>query len=341
MMAPKTPSTPLSSSTAPTTEPRPSMSEPANGAAPAAGTGPMLDLDVSGRVLVTENGIEIVSAPEGIRFELLPRDYEAKLIPDDDKFAVENLAKWEHGCFMLRTTAGLVENDHARCTQGRRPYSTFKLANSLIAVDAGVLDGPDAPMTWDKRAVPDEKKYLDAWRKEHTLRSAIKVSSVPHFRTLARTIGEARMKAGLAKLDYGNQDIGGGLDQFWVRGDMRISAEQQLAFVDKLAHGTLAVSAKAQQVVREISTLETKGTRVLHGKTGSGAGSDRTPTASAGGSAADPPSDYLVWQVGWIEDGPTIVAYAAWLEVNGGTFDEARAKRDELLRATLAELNAF
>jgi Fe-S cluster assembly protein SufD len=71
--------------------------EPANGAAPAAGTGPMLDLDVSGRVLVTENGIEIVSAPEGIRFELLPRDYEAKLIPDDDKFAVENLAKWEHG----------------------------------------------------------------------------------------------------------------------------------------------------------------------------------------------------------------------------------------------------
>jgi Fe-S cluster assembly protein SufD len=71
--------------------------EPANGAPPAAGTGPMLDLDVSGRVLVTENGIEIVSAPEGIRFELLPRDYEAKLIPDDDKFAVENLAKWEHG----------------------------------------------------------------------------------------------------------------------------------------------------------------------------------------------------------------------------------------------------
>ena len=71
--------------------------EPANGAPSAAGTGPMLDLDVSGRVLVTENGIEIVSAPEGIRFELLPRDYEAKLIPDDDKFAVENLSKWAHG----------------------------------------------------------------------------------------------------------------------------------------------------------------------------------------------------------------------------------------------------
>jgi Fe-S cluster assembly protein SufD len=69
---------------------------PAAGAA-AAPTGPMLDLDVAARAIVTENGIEIIGAPEGIRFELLAPDYEATLIPDDDKFALENLAKWEHG----------------------------------------------------------------------------------------------------------------------------------------------------------------------------------------------------------------------------------------------------
>jgi Fe-S cluster assembly protein SufD len=57
----------------------------------------MLDLDVAGRAVVTESGIEIVSAPEGVRFEPLPTDYDAKLIPDDDKFALENLARWEHG----------------------------------------------------------------------------------------------------------------------------------------------------------------------------------------------------------------------------------------------------
>src|SRR5205085_6071755 len=64
------------------------------------GTGPkrpMLDLDVSGRAVVTESGIEIVSAPAGLRFEPLPTDYDAKLIPDDDKFALENLARWQHG----------------------------------------------------------------------------------------------------------------------------------------------------------------------------------------------------------------------------------------------------
>jgi Fe-S cluster assembly protein SufD len=67
------------------------------GLSPAVSGKAMLDLEVAGRVLVTERGIEIVSAPEGVRFEPLPLDYAAKLIPTDDRFALENLARWEHG----------------------------------------------------------------------------------------------------------------------------------------------------------------------------------------------------------------------------------------------------
>jgi Fe-S cluster assembly protein SufD len=66
-------------------------------AAGPSGSKPMLDLDVAGRAIVTENGIEIVSAPEGITFEPLPADYPASIVPDDDRFAVENLARWQHG----------------------------------------------------------------------------------------------------------------------------------------------------------------------------------------------------------------------------------------------------
>jgi Fe-S cluster assembly protein SufD len=67
----------------------------------------MLDMDVAGRALVTENGIEILSAPDGITFEPLPADYESKLVPDDDKFALENLARWEHG-LLVRVPKGVV-----------------------------------------------------------------------------------------------------------------------------------------------------------------------------------------------------------------------------------------
>jgi Fe-S cluster assembly protein SufD len=67
---------------------------------------PMLELAVSGRAQMSEAGIEILSAPEGITFEPLPADTEATLVPDDDKFALENLARWEHG-LLVRVPKGV------------------------------------------------------------------------------------------------------------------------------------------------------------------------------------------------------------------------------------------
>ncbi|HEY0417570.1 MAG TPA: Fe-S cluster assembly protein SufD [Gaiellaceae bacterium] len=60
-------------------------------------TRPALELDVAGMARVTEAGIEILSAPDGVTFEPLPADYPAEIVPDDDRFAVENLSRWEHG----------------------------------------------------------------------------------------------------------------------------------------------------------------------------------------------------------------------------------------------------
>ncbi len=67
---------------------------------------PMLDLDVAGRAAAHESGIEILSAPTGVTFEPLPLDYEARLIPEDDRFALENLAQWRHG-LLVRVPKGV------------------------------------------------------------------------------------------------------------------------------------------------------------------------------------------------------------------------------------------
>ena len=69
-------------------------------------TSPALDLDVAGRARVTETGIEIIEAPEGITFEPLPAEYPSQLIPDDDKFALENLARWQYG-LLVRVPKGV------------------------------------------------------------------------------------------------------------------------------------------------------------------------------------------------------------------------------------------
>jgi Fe-S cluster assembly protein SufD len=83
-----------------------------DGPAPDASSAPVpvLELDVSGRAHVTESSLEIVSAPEGVTFEPLPADYPAELVPPDDKFALENLARWQHG-LLVRVPKG-VELEH-------------------------------------------------------------------------------------------------------------------------------------------------------------------------------------------------------------------------------------
>ncbi len=71
----------------------------ANGVTEIAAPPTMLELDAAGTAYVGEAGIEIVSAPDGARFEPLPEDHELlhSLVGWDEKFAAHNAAMWEHG----------------------------------------------------------------------------------------------------------------------------------------------------------------------------------------------------------------------------------------------------
>jgi Fe-S cluster assembly protein SufD len=69
----------------------------------------MLALDVAAEAVVTETGIEITRAPEGIRFEPLRDDHErlGSLVGwQDDKFAAHNAAAWQHG-LLVEVPAGV------------------------------------------------------------------------------------------------------------------------------------------------------------------------------------------------------------------------------------------
>ncbi len=59
----------------------------------------LLELDVAGAANVGEGGLEIVSAPDGVRFEPLPEDHELlySLVGWDEKFAAHNAALWRNG----------------------------------------------------------------------------------------------------------------------------------------------------------------------------------------------------------------------------------------------------
>src|SRR5450631_1319862 len=184
----------------------------------------------------------------------------------------------------------IIASDKERSGQAMLPASTFKIPNSLIALETGVVGDPDKDVfKWD-----GVTRSIEAWNRDHTMRSAIAASAVPVYQEIARRIGVERMQKYLDLLEYGNHDIGGGIDQFWLTGALRIDPVQQVDFVDRLRRGVLPVSKRSQDLVRDILPVTKVGEAVIHAKSGL--------TGKDQGS--------LGWMVGWIEKGtaPTVFA---------------------------------
>ncbi|SDL85237.1 bla regulator protein blaR1 [Dendrosporobacter quercicolus] len=147
------------------------------------------------------------------------------------------------------------------------PCSTFKIYNSLIGLETGVLDIEDVYtlFPWDG------KQYsFPAWNRDQTLAAATRDSVVWYFQELASRIGEKRMQEYLDTIEYGNRDISGGLTTFWLGSTLQISAREQVDLLRKLYAGTLPFSPDNIEVVkRNITVSENNGIRLM-GKTGSG-----------------------------------------------------------------------
>jgi Fe-S cluster assembly protein SufD len=81
----------------------------ANGQVPVPGTETMLDLDAAGLATVTETGVHIERAPEGVTFELLDENHPRlhELVGHDEKFAAHNAALWKQG-LLVHVPRGVV-----------------------------------------------------------------------------------------------------------------------------------------------------------------------------------------------------------------------------------------
>ena len=186
----------------------------------------------------------------------------------------------------------VIASDGNRSGQAVLPASTFKIPNSVIALETGVVGDPDKDIfKWDGVV-----RSIEGWNRDHTLRSAIAASAVPVYQEIARRIGAERMQKYLDLFEYGNRDIGGGIDQFWLTGNLRIDPVQQIDFVDRLRRGTLPVSKRSQELVRDILPVTKSGDAVIRAKTG------------LIGAEAGKPS--LGWLVGWAEKGSANAVFA-------------------------------
>ncbi len=138
----------------------------------------------------------------------------------------------------------IIASDKVRSGEGKLPASTFKIPNSIIALETGVVGDPDKDVfKWD-----GVTRSIEAWNKDYTLRSAIAVSRGAGLSGDRAPHRAERMQKYVDLFDYGNRDIGGGIDQFWLTGNLRIDPVQQIDFVDRLRRGVLPVSKRSQEL---------------------------------------------------------------------------------------------
>lgn len=214
--------------------------------------------------------------------------------------------------------------NEARCRERFSPFSTFKIPNSLIGLDTGVIKDAEYVIKWDARKYPahdQETLPFSTWWQDQTLRTAIKRSVVWYYRELALQVGRERMKEYVHRLGYGNEDVSGPLDGFWLADSLKVSADEQVEFLKRLHREELPVSDRSIKIVKEIITLEETPDYKLSGKTGGGPlGKDR----------------FLGWFVGYLETRDDTYFFAT--EIEGPTYLSVRDERIALTKRILGGL---
>ncbi|HEX8153928.1 MAG TPA: penicillin-binding transpeptidase domain-containing protein, partial [Thermoanaerobaculia bacterium] len=235
-----------------------------------------------------------------------------------------------HGTFVLydRNANRYTRYDDARAAERFSPKSTFKIANSLIGLETGVIRDADFVIAYDPVKTPPQPSWTSEpflhWPHDQTLRSAIRYSVFWYYQELARRVGKPRMKQWIARLGYGNRNTGATIDRFWVDGSLRISANEQVEFLKAFVAGKLPVSPRSTKIVKDILLLEATPQWRLSGKTGGGSISEHAA---------------IGWFVGYVETRDNVYFFAT--NVEGADYAAIRDTRIEATKRALRLLGVL
>ncbi len=235
------------------------------------------------------------------------------------KYFKENNAE---GCFaLLNNSTGqfTIYNLERYRDSAYLPASTFKIVNSLIGLQTGVITNDSMVIKWDGKV-----RSIPAWNKDLSMYEAFRVSAVPYYQEVARRIGKDTMQQWLDTLSYGTKKITTRIDTFWLDHSLKITPDEELGLVKKLYFDQLPFNKLNQETVRRAMLFEDKPEYKLSYKTGWGFW-DSTHKKHIG------------WMVGWIEENRHPYFFVLNLESPDKDFDMVGV-RMKILKGILADL---
>ncbi|AWL27743.1 class D beta-lactamase [Acinetobacter defluvii] len=210
-----------------------------------------------------------------------------------------------------------VGNDLSRANTAFIPASTFKILNALIGLQHEKVSITEV-FKWE-----GQKRAFSSWEKDLTLAQAMQASAVPVYQELAKRIGLELMQSEVKRIGFGNAEIGTQVEQFWLKGPLKITPQQEAEFVYRLATEQLPFDIKVQQQVKQMLLIEQRGDLKLYAK--SGWGMDVKPQVG--------------WYTGWVDNGHgKITAFSLNMQMKKG--DDA-TERKQLTLDVLDKLNIY
>jgi beta-lactamase class D len=155
-------------------------------------------------------------------------------------------------------------NNYNWANIGRLPASTFKIVNSIIALETKVVENDSTLFHWN-----GEKRDYKIWEQDLILSDAFKYSCVPCYQKIAKEIGVKRMTKYLKELNYKDMKVNSNnLDKFWLEGDSKINQFQQIEFLKRFFKSELGISKRTENIMKKMFFIEKYETYNLNGKTG-------------------------------------------------------------------------
>lgn len=215
-----------------------------------------------------------------------------------------------------RTDGRWVYNKE-RAQKRYSPASTFKIPHALFALDAGVVKDEFQVFPWDGK-----KRAYESWNKDQTLRSSMRDSVVWVYQQLTISISEKKEKEYLKKINYGSADFSGPVYYFWLNGSLKISAFEQIDFLQRLYRNKLPFTVEHQRLVKDIMIVAAEKYWILRAKTGTYVSKN----------------EKYGWYAGWVEHPDGAVFFALNIDISK---NEDIPKRISILRTVLRSIKAL
>ena len=246
------------------------------------------------------------------------------IVMTSNHVTANNLTLCTQNCTLVVLTDNTNKFDYInqqRALQRYSPFSTFKIANSLIALDLGLIRNLQQQLTIDNKKYPIQKWWPKRWYATPlTLTQAFEYSAVPIYQEIANSIGAKKMQRYLNIFQYGNMQITPNIDSFWLNENLKISAKEQVLFLQKIHHEKFYLTDKSYTLLKKIMLVEQTGSYKIYAKTGTGHLNDKST---------------LGWYVGYVENKKGVYYFA--INLSGNKFADVTEKRKIIAKHYLTE----